>query len=105
MKRKKLVSIIAAALYLSVVLTGCGGSSNSSGANGSAGGGSQKTEVSAPTSEIPVTLRLTTLFDTDHPVVIRAQAFADEIAEKTDAAITIKIYPNSTLYEPVAAFQ
>lgn len=62
-------------------------------------------ESTAPTPQKPAELKLATLFDTNHPVTIRAQAFADKIAEKTEGAVTIKIFPNSTLSDPVAAFE
>jgi len=100
--KKNLSVILICLLLASLFLAGCGGSGD---AEKSADQGGSSTASGAPTPENPVTFKLATLFDTDHPVVIRAEAFAKEVSEKTNGAVNIKIYPNSTLSEPVASFE
>lgn len=59
----------------------------------------------ALTSDNPVTLKCATLFAEGHPVVERMGVFADKIAEETDGAINIKIYPSDSLGDSTACFE
>ena len=93
MKMKKLLSILLCLTLIFTMFTGCGGDKG----KGSAG--------STPTAENPITLKCATLFAEGHPVVDRMQVFADTVAEKTNGAINIKIYPSDSLGDSTACFE
>ena len=93
--KKLLVVLLCMALVFS--MAACGGKDS--------GGGQADNAAAAPTSENPVTLKCATLFAEGHPVVDRMQVFAQEIEEKTDGAIKIKIYPSDSLGDSTACFE
>lgn len=97
-RRQKLwCTMIASVATAGVLLMGCGGGQTASD-SGSA-------TTNAPNSENPIELKLCNLFDEGHPVTNQAETFAETIEKETDGAIKIKIYNNSTLAEPVQAFE
>lgn len=89
---KKLLTVLLC-ITMVFALVGCGG------------GGGGDAEGNAPTADNPVTLKCATLFAEGHPVVDRMKVFADKVAEETDGAINIKIYPSDSLGDSTACFE
>ncbi len=89
--------IIALALItvLSLSLIACGTDSS-----GDSGSDSSPSDSSSSQAMEPITMKLAHYAAVDHPGGIAAQQFADEVAEKTNGAITIEVYPNNELGAP-----
>lgn len=82
--KKRLFGLFTATVLLvsyAIGLTGC----------------SSQTSASAPTPENPLVLKIGVSTGETDPRNVSAQQFADEIAEKTDGAITALIYPSGQL--------
>lgn len=62
-----------------------------------AGCGSNKASMDAPTKDNPLELKIGVSTGENDPRNIAAAGFAEEIAQKTDGAITAKIYPSGEL--------
>ena len=90
MKKRILATLLCAVMSLSL-LAGCGGSSSSADTNGSSDGDS-----SAPTGETYTMKMHLSIGETD-PVYKSAQFFADTVHEKSNGAITVELYPSSSL--------
>lgn len=86
---KKIAALIFSfVLLLSLMLTGCESTS----------GSTNDDESSAEyTAENPLVLTLAHSLSEAHTVSVAIQQFADEVTEKTDGRIVIKIYPNGQL--------
>ncbi len=92
---KKLLAVLLS-LMLIFSMAACGSSDS---------GDAQETSSNAPTPENPITLKCATLFAEGHPVVDRMQVYAEKIAEQTDGAINIKIYPSDSLGDSTVCFE
>lgn len=90
MKKRILATFLCAVMSLSL-LAGCGGSSSSADTNDSSDGDS-----SAPTGETYTMKMHLSIGETD-PVYKSAQFFADTVHEKSNGAITVELYPSSSL--------
>lgn len=90
MKKRILATLLCAVMSLSL-LAGCGGSSSSADTNDSSDGDS-----SAPTGETYTMKMHLSIGETD-PVYKSAQFFADTVHEKSNGAITVELYPSSSL--------
>ena len=89
MKKRILATLLCAVMSLSL-LAGCGGSSSAD-TNDSSDGDS-----SAPTGETYTMKMHLSIGETD-PVYKSAQFFADTVHEKSNGAITVELYPSSSL--------
>lgn len=76
-------------------LAACGSSSSSTAAPASSTASSEAVPVADP-----IVMKLAHYATEDHPGGIAAQQFADEIAERTNGAITVEVYPNNELGAP-----
>ncbi len=85
MKKKILAALLCAAMSASL-LAGCGGNSGSGNGSGSAAAAGQTYTMKMHLS----------LGETD-PVYKSAEVFAKTVNEKTDGAITVELYPSSSL--------
>ncbi len=103
MKLKKIVAILLCLVLAFSMLTACGSSSSSSSSEASSD--SDAATSDAPSTDNPITLSCATLFAEGHPVVDRMYVFAETIAEQTDGAINIKIYPSDTLGDSTVCFE
>ncbi len=85
MKKRILAALLCAAMSASL-LAGCGGNSDSGNGSGSAAAAGQSYTMKMHLS----------LGETD-PVYKSAEVFAKTVNEKTDGAITVELYPSSSL--------
>ncbi|MCJ7856983.1 TRAP transporter substrate-binding protein [Lachnospiraceae bacterium NSJ-143] len=103
MKKKKLASLLGLSLALVLGLSACGGSSSSGTSNQAAGSGSSSAAASASGGEKSSTpadaivYKLGTTVNEQDSFQVAAEKFAELVAEKTDGAYAIEIYPNSSL--------
>ena len=96
MKKRILATLLSAALGLSV-LSGCGSSTDtSSNAESSSTTASDSGEKAAASGESYTMKMHLSIGETD-PVYKAAQHFAETVNEKTDGAITVELYPSSSL--------
>ena len=92
-KCKRILSLgLVAALSVSL-LAGCGGDSGSAGESGEAAEGQT------------YDLRLATLYPAEHEMTIAVQAACDKIAEETDGAVNITIYPSDQLGDYTSVYE
>ena len=98
--KKQIALVMAATMALG--MTACGSSSSTPETKADASGAAESTEAAAAEektasdgSGLELKIGVSTA-DTD-PRNIAAQGFADEIAEKTDGAVTAKVYPSGQL--------
>ena len=89
MKKKLSALLLASAMMLG--LAACGGG----GASTPAPEGTTPAENTNP--DATLTLRIGISTNEEDPRAIAAQQFADEIAEKTDGALTAQVYPSGQL--------
>lgn len=90
MKKRILATLLCAVMSLSL-LAGCGGSSSSADTNGSSDGDSSSPHRrNLHHEDAPEHWR-------DDPVYKSAQFFADTVHEKSNGAITVELYPSSSL--------
>ena len=89
----KAISLMIVFALSLAALAGCSGSSNISGSNSNENG--KKT----------YTLRLATLYPTEHELTISAQAACDKIAEETNGAVNIQIYPSDQLGDYTSVYE
>lgn len=96
MKKAKVISAIGLCMSVVMGLTACGGSSDSKpAAKPAAESSSQGKDASAPTQA--VVLKLGTTVNEQDSFQVAAEKFAELVAEKTNGAYTIEIYPNASL--------
>lgn len=81
---KKFAALAAAAALSLGVMTGCGASGTTADSTGYS-------------AENPLVLTLAHGLSETHTVHIAMTQFADEVAEKTDGRIQVKIFPNGQL--------
>ena len=93
MKTKKIISLLLVAALSISVLSGCGSSDSSS--SGSSEAAEEKT----------YNLRLATLYPTEHELTVSAQAACDKIAEETNGAVQIQIYPSDQLGDYTSVYE
>ena len=89
MKKRIFAALACLALGISL-LSGCGGGSGSSGDSGSQNAGG------APSGETYTMKMHLSIGETD-PVYKSAEVFAQTVSEKTGGAITVELYPSSSL--------
>ena len=87
---KKFAALAAAAALSLGVMTGCGASGTTADSTGYS-------------AENPLVLTLAHGLSETHTVHIAMTQFADEVAEKTDGRIQVKIFPNGQLAAAAAA--
>ena len=91
-----LISLAIVAAMLLSLLAGCGSSGKSS-SGGSAASGSGGTQT--------YNLRLATLYPTEHELTVSAQAACDQIAEETNGAVNIQIFPSDQLGDYTSVYE
>ena len=91
MKKKILAALLCVAMSASL-LAGCGSSDSSSASSSSASSG----DSSAASGETYTMKMHLSIGETD-PVYKSAEVFAQTVSEKTDGAITVELYPSSSL--------
>lgn len=92
-KMKRILSLgLVAALSVSL-LAGCGG------------GGSEGGETAKDPEGTTYDLRLATLYPAEHEMTLAVQDVCDKIAEETDGAVNIKIYPSDQLGDYTSVYE
>lgn len=86
MKAKILAILLCAAMSIAL-LTGCGDSSSSESGSGGSGAAEKPT----------YTMKMHLSIGETDPVYKSAEVFAQTVSEKTDGAITVELYPSSSL--------
>ncbi|MEA5082767.1 MAG: TRAP transporter substrate-binding protein [Lachnospiraceae bacterium] len=96
MKMKKLMSIIGLSMAMVVGTTACGGSTTST--QTAAPAAEQKAETpAAEASGDAIVIKLGTTVNEQDSFQIAAEKFAELVAEGTNGAYTVEIYPNGSL--------
>ena len=96
-KFRTAVGLILAAAMISSLLAGCGGSPKS--------GGSSKSGTSSGDAEKTYSLRLATLYPSEHELTVSAQAACDKIEAETNGAVKIQIYPSDQLGDYTSVYE
>jgi tripartite ATP-independent transporter DctP family solute receptor len=96
---KKLGLVLSSTLSLSVFLTACGGTSNTSAPKTSSGTTSGSNTASAPAASTgdKIVLKLGHTLAPDSHYQLAAQKFADIVKEKSNGKIEVQIFPQSQL--------
>ena len=92
MKKKLLSMLLCAAMSVSL-LAACGDSSSA----GSTGGASASASGNGSTTGQTYTLKMHLSIGETDPVYKSAQVFAQTVSEKTNGAVTVELYPSSSL--------
>ncbi|MFZ4453074.1 C4-dicarboxylate TRAP transporter substrate-binding protein [Salibacterium aidingense] len=96
-------------MVVSIFIVGCGNSGEEGTASSSENSKSDQTESEAVTNEDgdqeQYEIKLGTVFGDAEPVNEYAREAAERINEKTDGAVTIEVYPDSTLGSNVDTFE
>lgn len=99
MKKRTILTIVAAMLAASLMLTACGGSQgNSNNASGSGGGNGSGNESSAPVSSgDPIEISLSTPVPETNIVADQIREFCQLVNERTDGRVTINPFYGNVL--------